>query len=120
MQLNVLTTWPQCQIASSPLLKSALVSKRLGLHVHAHHPVHVYLISLQGDSGSSNGDEVEDHKLERRGLDRCARGYLENDRILVWYGKGKTLRTYEAKILGVEETESRRDYLVHYNGWNTR
>ncbi len=38
----------------------------------------------------------------------------------MWYGKGKTLRTYEAKVLGVEESELHRDYLVHYNGWNIR
>ena len=75
---------------------------------------------LQMDSGSSNGDDMEDQKLERRGLEQCVAGYKENDKILVWYGKGKTLRTYEAKILGIEENESQRDYLVHYNGWNTR
>ena len=77
-------------------------------------------LPLQVDSGSSNGDDMEDQKLERRGLEHCVAGYRENDRILVWYGKGKTLRTYEAKILGIEENESQRDYLVHYNGWNTR
>lgn len=45
---------------------------------------------------------------------------MENDRILVWYGRGKNLQTYEAKIIGTEENENRRDYLVHYSGWNNR
>lgn len=45
---------------------------------------------------------------------------MENDRILVWYGRGKNLQTYEAKIIGMEENENRRDYLVHYSGWNNR
>lgn len=45
---------------------------------------------------------------------------MENDRILVWYGRGKNLQTYEAKIIGIEENENRRDYLVHYSGWNNR
>ena len=65
--------------------------------------------------------------MERRGADWAKREgkegelrYVENDRISVWYGKGKNLRTYEAKIIGMEESESHRDYLVHYSGWNNR
>lgn len=38
----------------------------------------------------------------------------------MWYGRGKNLQTYEAKIIGMEENENRRDYLVHYSGWNNR
>ena len=39
----------------------------------------------------------------------------------MFYGKGKTLRTYEAKVMEVESSsEGTRDYLVHYSGWNTR
>lgn len=55
-----------------------------------------------------------------RGLEQCPDGYKENDRILVLYGKGKTQRTYEAKVIGVEKSEDKHDYLVHYSGWNTR
>ena len=46
--------------------------------------------------------------------------YKSGDRIKVFYGKGKNLCLYEAKIIGTEEGENGRDYLVHYNGWNTR
>ena len=38
----------------------------------------------------------------------------------MFYGKGKNLCLYEAKIIGTEDGENGRDYLVHYNGWNTR
>ena len=50
----------------------------------------------------------------------CGEGFAENDRILVWYGRGKNQRTYEAKVIGTEENERRREYLVHYSGWNNR
>lgn len=46
--------------------------------------------------------------------------YQPGDRIKVTYGKGKNQCHYEAKIIGIEEGENARDYLVHYNGWNTR
>ena len=46
--------------------------------------------------------------------------FTVNDRILVWYGSGKNLQTYEAKIIGMEESEQSRDFLVHYSGWNNR
>lgn len=55
-----------------------------------------------------------------RNLEQCSGGYKENDRILVLYGKGKTLRTYEAKVISVERGESKCEYLVHYSGWNNR
>ena len=55
-----------------------------------------------------------------RNLERCPEGYKENDRVLVLYGKGKTLRTYQAKVIGVERGADKCDYLVHYSGWNTR
>ena len=38
----------------------------------------------------------------------------------MFYGKGKNQCLYEAKIIGLEEGEMGRDYLVHYNGWNNR
>ena len=77
---------------------------------------------LQAESISNNSDEAEDVGWPPKlvGVEQSPHGYLENDRILVWYGRGKTLRPYEAKILGVEESKLKRDYLVHYNGWNTR
>lgn len=53
-------------------------------------------------------------------LEQCPEGYMENDRVLVLYGKGKMLRTYEAKVKGLDKGEENCDYLVHYNGWNTR
>lgn len=46
--------------------------------------------------------------------------YKPGDRIKVFYGKGKNQCLYEAKIIGLEEGETGRDYLVHYNGWNNR
>lgn len=65
--------------------------------------------------------------LERDGLGvgtgklvQCPEGYQVNDRVLVLYGKGKTLRTYEAKVVELEGGEANQDYLVHYSGWNTR
>ena len=58
--------------------------------------------------------------LEREGLEQCPDGYKVNDRVLVLYGKGKGLLTYEAKVVEIEESEERCDYLVHYNGWNNR
>ena len=57
---------------------------------------------------------------EDGGLQHCPEGYKENDRILVLYGKGKTLHTYEAKVVGLDDSDDKRDYLVHYSGWNTR
>ena len=27
--------------------------------------------------------------------------YKEDDKVLVWYGRGKNLRTYEAKVSGI-------------------
>ena len=39
--------------------------------------------------------------------------------MLVFYGKGKGLRTYEAKVKEVDGGEEKA-YLVHYNGWNSR
>lgn len=55
-----------------------------------------------------------------RNLEPCSDGYKEGDRVLVLYGKGKTLRTYQAKVIGVERGAEKCDYLVHYSGWNTR
>ena len=46
--------------------------------------------------------------------------YKSGDRIKVLYGKGKNQCLYEAKIIGSEAGENGREYLVHYNGWNTR
>ena len=57
---------------------------------------------------------------ETEGLEQCLDGYKEGDRVLVLYGKGKTLRTYEAKVKEMERSEERCDYLVHYSGWNSR
>ena len=78
--------------------------------------------SCPGDTTSSTtGEEGEDGGA--RGdtwVQREPQKFAENDRVLVWYGSGKNLETYEAKIIGMEESEDRRDYLVHYSGWNNR
>ena len=77
-------------------------------------------LSCQPDS-ASNGDSDHSATLSKlEGVVPSTCGYNENDRILVWYGKGKNIRTYEAKIVTCEENEAHRDYLVHYNGWNNR
>lgn len=60
------------------------------------------------------------HLQERGGWEQCPGGYQVNDRVLVFYGKGKTLLKYEAKVVEIETGEDKCDYLVHYNGWNTR
>lgn len=76
--------------------------------------------SSQGDTTSSaTGEEGEDMGggtwVKREG-----ERFVENDQVLVWYGSGKNLLNYEAKIIGMEESESKREYLVHYSGWNNR
>ena len=55
-----------------------------------------------------------------RNLEQCSAGYKENDRVLVFYGKGKGIRTYQAKVIQMERSEHKCDYLVHYSGWNNR
>lgn len=85
--------------------------------------------SPQAENSSSNGDDCPSHfdhvssfagsKLDDEEVLSSAL-YKPGDRIKVFYGKGKNLCLYEAKIIGTEEGESGRDYLVHYNGWNTR
>ena len=84
-------------------------------------------VGSQGDCSSSLStgslvDRGEFHiaEGETEGLEHCADGYKEGDRVLVLYGKGKALRTYEAKVKEVEKSEERCDYLVHYSGWNSR
>ena len=89
---------------------------------------------LQADSGSCNGDELLPDNLMKLPppaaassgggagtMERCPPGtYREKDRVYISYGKLEDQLTYEAKIIGIEETATRRDYLVHYNGWNNR
>ncbi|XP_053407670.1 AT-rich interactive domain-containing protein 4B-like isoform X2 [Mercenaria mercenaria] len=41
-------------------------------------------------------------------------------KLRVRYGKGKNTREYEAKILEVSSDPGPAQYLVHYQGWNTR
>ncbi|XP_065882485.1 AT-rich interactive domain-containing protein 4A-like isoform X2 [Dysidea avara] len=38
----------------------------------------------------------------------------------VWYGKGKFLKQYIAKIMDSTMESGMREYYVHYSGWNTR
>ena len=93
-------------------------------HTHTH---------TKCDSGSNHGDEALDSdqtnnqidaknhiRTSKQTFEHCPNGYSENDRIHVRYGKGKTIRLYQAKIVGVESSEAGHSYLVHYNGWNTR
>ncbi len=54
------------------------------------------------------------------GVEKLHDTYEENDRVLVLYGKGKTQRLYEAKVITIEVTDGKKDYLVHYSGWNNR
>ena len=77
------------------------------------------LLFSQGDTTSSNAGE-EGEEGGNNWVKREGERFAENDRILVWYGRGKNLQTYEAKIIGMEESENKRDYLVHYSGWNNR
>ena len=83
-------------------------------------------LGSQGDcntslsAGSLDRGEFALAESDTEGLEQCAEGYREGDRVLVLYGKGKTLRTYEAKVKEVERGEERCDYLVHYSGWNSR
>ena len=76
-------------------------------------------MELELDRSSSLSD-LERGVVDASGLEQCPGGYQQNDRVLVLYGKGKALRTYEAKVVDVERSGERQDYLVHYNGWNTR
>ena len=80
--------------------------------------LHLQVDSTSTHSTSDDTEELSTMKVD--GVTPSSEGYLEGDRVLVWHGRGKTLRTYEAKILGVEESEDLREYLVHYNGWNIR
>jgi hypothetical protein len=41
-------------------------------------------------------------------------------RLKVKYGKGKTTKLYEAKVLDCRLDEGNMRYFVHYNGWNVR
>ena len=78
--------------------------------------------SYPGDTTSSTTGE-EGEEMGGRGdtwAQREPQKFAENDRVLVWYGNGKNMETYEAKVIGMEESEERRDYLVHYSGWNNR
>ena len=77
--------------------------------------------SYPGDTTSSTtGEEGEEGGRGDTWAQREPQRFAENDRVLVWYGAGKNTETYEAKIIGMEESENRRDYLVHYSGWNNR
>ena len=51
------------------------------------------------------------------GLEKHPEGYDKNDHILVLYGKG-TQQLCEAKVVTVEVTDEKKDYLVHYIGWS--
>ena len=78
--------------------------------------------AVDRSSSSSNLDRGEQRAGVgvSTGLEKCEDGYIENDRVLVLYGKGKTQRLYEAKVISVEVTDGKKDYLVHYSGWNNR
>lgn len=43
-----------------------------------------------------------------------------NSRLLVKYGRGRTLKAYDAKVINTEEENDEKFYLVHYAGWNNR
>ena len=76
--------------------------------------------SSQGDTTSSTTGEEGEEAGETTWVKRELQRFAENDRVLVRYGSGKNLRMYEAKIIGMEESKDKRDYLVHYSGWNNR
>ncbi|XP_065882490.1 AT-rich interactive domain-containing protein 4B-like isoform X2 [Dysidea avara] len=46
--------------------------------------------------------------------------YAVGEMIKVWYGKGKFLKQYIAKIMDSTMESGMREYYVHYSGWNTR
>jgi len=76
--------------------------------------------TVDRSSSASNLDRGEQRAGVGAGLEKCEDGYAENDRVLVLYGKGKTQRLYEAKVIVMEVTDGKKDYLVHYSGWNNR
>ena len=75
---------------------------------------------MDRSSSASNLDRGIQRAGFGDGLEKCPDGYLENDRVLVLYGKVKTQRLYEAKVVDMEHCGGKRDYLVHYSGWNNR
>ncbi len=75
---------------------------------------------MESSLSASSLERGEFGEGEAEGLEQCAEGYKEGDRVLVLYGKGKTLRTYEAKVKEIERGEEKCNYLVHYSGWNSR
>lgn len=40
--------------------------------------------------------------------------YKEDDKVLVWYGRGKNLRTYEAKVSGRDHAKVDHTYADYY------
>ena len=40
--------------------------------------------------------------------------YKEDDKVLVWYGRGKNLRTYEAKVSGCDHAKVDYTYADYY------
>ena len=72
-------------------------------------------------SSSANNHDRDIQRAELgAGLVQCPDGFKENDRLVVLYGKGKMQRVYDAKVISVEESLGKKDYLVHYSGWNNR
>ncbi len=63
------------------------------LHTPPPHP-HTHYPQIEN---SINGDEARSD--ERRVAVRCPGGYAENDNVLVWYGKGKSLKTYQVCLV---------------------
>ena len=105
---------------------------------------------MQAEASSSNEEDSEDRKTallagskgvaagggEGEGEESVVSNgdeFCVNDRIQIWYGRGKTLRTYEAKVshsitqyeceglfFQILEKGKTGHFYVHYNGWNTR
>ncbi|XP_062573809.1 AT-rich interactive domain-containing protein 4A-like isoform X1 [Saccostrea cucullata] len=62
----------------------------------------------------------EDMDISEDSKPVTASEYPLGTKLQVRYGKGKTEKVYDAKIIEMQKTNNGLQYLVHYAGWNTR
>ena len=76
-----------------------------------------FLTMLRTSTFSSRDDESSESGQSKVNIDV---EFPLGTKLKVKYGKGKNHKVYEAKVVDVEDNNGSVNYLVHYNGWNTR
>ncbi|XP_072169690.1 uncharacterized protein [Diadema setosum] len=67
--------------------------------------------------GKSKGSSKDDGKDDAPEIDA---GFDVGERVLVQYGRGRTEKIYEAKVVDIELKGKDHVFTVHYTGWNNR